>query len=118
MIIYGIKNCNTVKAALDWLKKSAIEFEFHDYKSKGITESKLKEWSKQVGWESLLNKRGTTWRQLDESVQSGITNEKSAIALMKEKTSVIKRPLIEKDGKVLLLGFDEALYRSTLLKSR
>jgi arsenate reductase (glutaredoxin) len=110
MIVYGIKNCNTVKSALDWLKNKNIEFEFHDYKTKGITEAKLQAWSKQVGWESLVNKRGTTWRQLDESVQRKVGSESSAIALMKEKTSVIKRPLIEKDGKVLTLGFNEEDY--------
>lgn len=110
MIVYGIKNCNTVKTALDWLKNHKIEFEFHDYKSKGITEAKLKEWSKQIGWESLVNKRGTTWRQLDEALQRKITNEAAAIALMKEKTSVIKRPLIEKEGKLLTIGFDEVVY--------
>ena len=113
MTVYGIKNCNTVKSALDWLKKNKIEFDFHDYKSKGITEAKLKAWSKQVGWESLVNKRGTTWRQLDEAIQKKITTEKAAIALMLEKTSVIKRPLIEEDGKVLALGFDEGVYKST-----
>ncbi len=111
MIIYGIKNCNTVKSALDWLNKNKVEFEFHDYKKSGITEAKLSEWSKQVGWESLVNKRGTTWRQLDEVIQKKVTNEKAAIALMMEKTSVIKRPLIENNRKVLLLGFDEATYK-------
>ena len=110
MIIYGIKNCNTVKSALEWLKKHSIEFEFYDYKAKGITDAKLKEWSRQVGWENLVNKRGTTWRQLDEEVQASVKNEKAAIAVMKEKTSVIKRPLIEVDGKVIALGFDEADY--------
>jgi arsenate reductase (glutaredoxin) len=110
MIVYGIKNCNTVKSALDWLKKNNVEVEFHDYKSKGITEAKLKDWCKQVGWESLVNKRGTTWRKLEEADQKKVTNEKNAIELMLEKTSVIKRPLIEKDGKVLALGFDEAVY--------
>lgn len=114
MIVYGIKNCNTVKTALDWLKKNKIDFEFHDYKSKGISDAKLKEWSKQVGWESLVNKRGTTWRQLDEATQAAVKNEKSAIALMKEKTSVIKRPLIEEDGKVVVLGFDEEEYKKKL----
>lgn len=111
MIVYGIKNCNTVKNALDWLKKHRIEFEFHDYKKSGITAAKLAAWSKQVGWESLVNKRGLTWRQLGESVQAKITNEKAAIALMLEKNSVIKRPLIEVKDKVLLLGFDEAEYK-------
>jgi arsenate reductase len=110
MIVYGIKNCNTVKSAIDWLKKNKVDFQFHDYKTAGISSAKLKEWSDQVGWESLVNKRGTTWRQLDESVQSQITNEKAAIALMKEKTSVIKRPLVEEGGRVVLLGFDEDEY--------
>ena len=106
MTVYGIKNCNTVKSAIDWLKKNKIDFEFHDYKKAGITEAKLKEWSKQVGWEKLVNKRGTTWRQLDEATQAKVKNESSAIKLMMEKTSVIKRPLIEKDGKVVGLGFE------------
>ena len=111
MILYGIKNCNTVKNAVSWLNDKKVKFDFHDYKSKGITKDKLKEWSKQVGWESLLNKRGTTWRQLDEATQSRVTNESSAIALMMNKTSVIKRPLIEDNDKVVALGFDEATYR-------
>ena len=111
MTVYGIKNCNTVKSALTWLKNHNVEFEFHDYKTKGITEAQLKGWSKQVGWESLVNKRGTTWRQLDEAVQKKITSEAAAINLMKDKTSVIKRPLIERDGKVIALGFDDAAYK-------
>lgn len=114
MILYGIKNCNTVKSAVEWLKRNKIEFEFHDYKKSGITPSKLSDWSKQVGWESLVNKRGTTWRQLDEASQKKVTNEKAAIALMMEKNSVIKRPLIEKNGKVVLLGFDEDEYKKKL----
>ncbi len=111
MIVYGIKNCNTVKAAIEWLNKNKVDFEFHDHKKSGITASKLHAWCKQVGWESLVNKRGTTWRQLDEIDQKKVTDEKSAIALMIDKTSVIKRPLIEKEGKVLLLGFDETAYK-------
>lgn len=114
MIIYGIKNCNTVKTAIDWLKKNRVEFEFHDYKSKGISTDKLMQWSKQVGWENLLNKRGTTWRQLDEVIQAKVTNEANAIALMKDKTSVIKRPLIESGEKILALGFDEVAYKKLL----
>jgi Spx/MgsR family transcriptional regulator len=110
MTVYGIKNCNTVKTAMDWLKQHDVTVDFHDYKTQGITATKLKEWSKQVGWESLVNKRGTTWRQLDETEQAKVTNKKAVIDLMTEKTSVIKRPLIEKDGKVLTLGFDEAAF--------
>jgi Spx/MgsR family transcriptional regulator len=114
MTVYGIKNCNTVKSAIEWLNKNKVEFEFHDYKKSGVTAAKLSEWCQQVGWESLVNKRGTTWRQLDEAVQKKVINEKSAIALMLEKTSVIKRPLIEKNGKVVLLGFDAAEYKHKL----
>lgn len=114
MILYGIKNCNTVKSAIEWLNKNKIEFELHDYKKHGITQSKLTEWIKQVGWESLVNKRGTTWRQLDESPQMKVINEKAAIALMLEKTSVIKRPIVEKNSKILLLGFDEVEYKKKL----
>lgn len=111
MTVYGIKNCNTVKSALQWLKNNKVEFEFHDYKSKGITDEKLNAWSRQVGWENLVNKKGTTWRQLDEAVQKKITSEAAAIGLMKDKTSVIKRPLIERDGEVIALGFDESTYK-------
>jgi arsenate reductase len=109
--VYGIKNCNTVKTALEWLKRNKAEIDFHDYKTKGISEAKLKQWSKQVGWESLVNKKGTTWRQLDAATQAKVTNEAAAIALMKEKTSVIKRPLIEQGDRVIALGFDEATYK-------
>jgi len=109
-IVYGIKNCDAVKKALQWLNNKKIIFEFHDYKSKGISEKKLKEWCKQTGWESLVNKKGTTWRQLDDTLKNKIVNESSAIQLMMEKTSLIKRPLIEKDGQMAVLGFDEEMY--------
>lgn len=114
MTVYGIKNCNTVKAALDWLKSKKIEFEFHDYKSKGISADKLKDWSKQVGWETLVNKKGTTWRQLDDSEKLTVRDEASAIRLMQEKTSVIKRPLLEEKGRVITLGFDEETFNNLL----
>lgn len=110
MTVYGIKNCNTVKKALEWLKDNKSDFDFHDYKAKGISDAKLRQWIKQVGWEALVNKRGTTWRQLDENTQLAVKDETSAIALMLEKTSVIKRPLIEVSDKVVALGFDEAEY--------
>lgn len=108
--VYGIKNCDTVKKALKWLGENGIEYEFHDYKSKGISEKYLKNWISQIGWEPLVNKKGMTWRQLDPETQAGIKNEKAAIKLMIEKTSVIKRPLIESSGKIVALGFDEAEY--------
>jgi arsenate reductase len=109
-IVFGIKNCDTVKKALDWLNDKKIPFEFHDYKSKGISEVKLKEWCKQKGWESLVNKKGMTWRQLDDSVKNKIVGESAAIQLMMEKTSLIKRPLIEKESKITVLGFNTEEY--------
>lgn len=114
MTVYGIKNCNTVKSALEWLKKKNVDFEFHDYKSKGITAAKLKDWSKQVGWETLVNKKGMTWRKLDDAAKAKVTNLKAAIDLMTTQTSVIKRPLIEEDGKVITVGFDEAEYKKMI----
>ena len=114
MIVYGIKNCNTVKAALAWLREHEVAFDFHDYKAQGLSEAKLNNWIDQVGWEPLVNKRGTTWRQLDAGVQAKVTNRAAAVALMLSKTSVIKRPLLEQDGKVLTLGFDEATFARVL----
>jgi Spx/MgsR family transcriptional regulator len=113
-IVYAIPNCNTVKKALDWLKKNKIAYEFHDYKKNGITTTILTNWCKQVGWEALLNKKGATWRQLTPDIQASITTQKAAIALMIEKTSIIKRPLIEEDGKILVLGFEETEYKKAL----
>lgn len=112
--VYAIPNCNTVKKALDWLQKNKIAYEFHDYKKKGITATVLTNWCKQVGWETLVNKKGATWRQLTPDVQESITTQKAAIALMMEKTSIIKRPLIEENGKILALGFDETEYKKAL----
>jgi arsenate reductase (glutaredoxin) len=112
--VYAIPNCNTVKKALDWLKQNNVAIEFHDYKKKGITAAQLTNWSKQIGWEALVNKKGATWRQLPKEVQEGITTQKAAIALMIEKTSIIKRPLIEENGKIIALGFDEADYKKAL----
>lgn len=115
-IVYGIKNCNTVKTALTWLDEHGVEYDFHDYKKKGISAGALKEWSKQVGWESLLNRRGLTWKQLPESDRARVKTEADGVKLMTEKTSIIKRPLIEKDGKVLTLGFDPEEYARVFRK--
>lgn len=108
--VYGIKNCNTVKKALDFLNQHKIPYQFHDYKKEGITKKKLSEWAKQLGWEPLINKKGTTWRGLDEATKAGITNQAAGLALAQEKTSVIKRPIIEQEGQVVTLGFDETAY--------
>lgn len=112
VVVYGIRNCNTVKSALQWLKDNNVDFDFHDFKSKGVDAAKLKKWSAEVGWESLVNKRGTTWRQLDAKTQAGVKNQSAAIALMQEKPSVIKRPVIESGNKIVALGFDPETYRA------
>ena len=112
--VYAIPNCNTVKKALDWLKAKKIVYEFHDYKKLGITSAILTSWCAQVGWEALVNKKGATWRQLPPEVQAKITTQKAAIALMIEKTSIIKRPLLTINDKVILLGFEEVEYKKSL----
>lgn len=107
MKIYGIPNCNTVKKTLDWFKQHQIDYEFHDFKKLGITEAKLEEWAAQLGWEALINKKGTTWRALDMDLQQSIHSKANAFRLMQEKTSVIKRPVVETASGKIILGFDE-----------
>ncbi len=114
MIVYGIPNCNTVKKALGWLKQHQVDFEFHDYKKKGITMTKLEEWAAMVGWEALINKKGTTWRQLPPNVQQSIVNKEAAFQLIMEKPSVTKRPILESNNKILI-GFDEEAFKAFLI---
>lgn len=114
MIVYGIKNCGTVKKAIAWLNENEIPFEFHDYKKQSITEDKLKEWSRQLGWGPLVNRKGTTWRRLDEAQKEKVKDETSAIEVLLANTSMIKRPIVEQDGKVLAIGFDEAVYTENI----
>lgn len=112
--VYAIPNCNTVKKSIDWLQHHKIPYEFHDYKKLGINSTILTNWCKQVGWEALVNKKGATWRTLTPDVQATITSQKAAIALMIEKTSIIKRPVLEIDHKIIALGFDETEYKNAL----
>ena len=92
-----------MKKARNWLKDNGIEYEFHDYKKLGVPEKELKAWVKQLGWETLLNKRGTTWRKLDEKTKDSV-DENSAIQIMLNNPSIIKRPVLSQ-GKNLLVGF-------------
>lgn len=112
--VYGIKNCNTVKKALNWLDENGRDYEFHDYKKLGISAEKIAEWQDIVGWEPLVNKRGTTWRKLDKDVQEGVDGAQSASKLMQDHTSLIKRPIIEDKG-LIILGFDGDEYTAKLL---
>lgn len=115
MIVYGIPNCNTVKKARTWLTDNGIAYEFHDFKKQGISADKLNEWCTVFGWEKVLNKKGTTWKKIPSDQQSLIKDQPSAVSLLMENTSAIKRPVVEKDGKAILISFDEELY-SNLLK--
>ena len=108
--VYGIRNCDTVKKALRWLDEHAVSYTFHDFKSKGITASRLKQWVGEQGWEALVNKKGLTWKQLPEEVRASVKSGASAVKLLQEKTSAIKRPVVEKDDKIVILGFDENKY--------
>lgn len=112
MKLYGIANCSTVKKARLWLEQHDVNTEFHDFKKLGVNAAMLRNWAQQVGWEKLLNRQGTTWRQLSDEAKATVNDESSAIALMLEKPSVIKRPIAEEAGKVLHVGFDENTYQT------
>ena len=106
--IYGIANCDTMKKARKWLETNGVDYEFHDYKKSGAPEKELNLWVKKLGWDALLNRRGTTWRKLDETTKNNI-DEASAIKVMLENPSIIKRPVLEIDDQ-LLVGFSEDIY--------
>ena len=110
MKLYGIPNCNTVKKARDWLSQQDIAVEFHDFKKQGLDAKTARRWLQQSDWTRLINRNGLTWRKLPEQRKHLVQDAPSALALMLEKTSVIKRPLLEQDGKLLHVGFDEATY--------
>jgi len=106
--MYGIPNCNTIKKAKDALTAKGIEFDFHNYKKDGIDEKTLETWCSQVGWKTLLNQRGTTWRKLSADDKEGINQDK-AIQLMVVYPSMIKRPVLD-TGEKIIVGFDEEEY--------
>jgi arsenate reductase len=106
--IYGIKNCDTMKKARAWLDSHGVAYGFHDYKTAGIAKDKLKRWSDELGWETLLNRAGTTFRKLPDSDKEGL-NERKALALMLAQPSMIKRPVLDLGGK-LLVGFRPEIY--------
>ncbi len=110
--IYGIKNCDTMKKARAWLDAKGIAYAFHDYKVEGIDRPRLEAWARKVGWETLLNRSGTTFRKLPEARKEGL-DEARALALMLEQPSMIKRPVLENGGK-LLVGFKVDQYQALL----
>ncbi|MEJ2882887.1 arsenate reductase [Pedobacter sp. GR22-6] len=116
MTVYGIPNCNTVKKATSWLTEHGLDFEFHDFKKKGITAEQLAGWCEVFGWENVLNKKGTTWRKLSAGEQAAVCDQNSAIAVLLQHTSAIKRPIVEVDGKAVLISFNEEAYQAELSK--
>ncbi|MBX3254309.1 MAG: Spx/MgsR family RNA polymerase-binding regulatory protein [Chitinophagaceae bacterium] len=114
MILYGIPTCDATKKAMAWLKKKEIGFQFHDYRVSGIEDDKLNEWIKREGLEKILNKKSTTWRNLSNTEQARANSQSGAVKLMKEHTTLIKRPIVEK-GKTLIVGQDDKRYEAELL---
>jgi len=98
-----------MKKAFKWLDKHGVAYEFHDFKKSGVDSKTLAIWSKKIGWETLLNRRGTTWRKLPDKVKDSI-NEKTALKIMQEQPSIIKRPVLKK-GTTYIVGFDETQYK-------
>lgn len=109
---YGIANCDTVRKARAWLGEQGHEYQFHDFKTEGADQDRVRGWVQAVGWEKLVNRNGTTFRQLEPEQKENLDDEK-AIRLMVAKPSVIKRPVVECDGG-LLVGFDEAEWRARI----
>jgi len=110
--LYGIPNCGTVKKARAALEARGIAYEFHDFKKHGVTETMLSGWLKQIGWQKLLKKTGPTWGKLPDEVKVSIRDDASALALMLEQPNVIKRPVLEHEGRVLTTGFNEQEYEN------
>ena len=110
--MYGIKNCDTIKKARDWLADHGRAYEFHDYKASGIDKAKLQGWVDKLGWEILLNRAGTTFKKLPDADKAGIDAAR-AIALMEAQPSMIKRPVLDVDGD-LLVGFKPDIYQAKL----
>ncbi len=110
--VYGIRNCDTISKARTWLDSHGVAYDFHDYKVAGVDPDDLKRWVKQLGWEVLLNRAGTTFRKLADADKEGLTEAK-AIQLMLAQPSMIKRPVLEK-GKTLLVGFKVEAYQALI----
>lgn len=109
--LYGIPNCSTVKKARVWLEGRNVAYTFHDYKKSGAPADKLQRWCQDAGWEAVINRSGTTFRKLPEAAKAGLDRSK-AIALMSEQPSMVRRPIVEYAGR-LLIGFDEAQWGET-----
>ena len=111
--LYGIPNCDTVKKARVWLSAQGVVYEFHDFKKQGLAPETLARWSDALGWDKLLNRKGTTWRKLDAATQAAVVDAASAQSLMLAQTSLIKRPVVDW-GQSTTVGFDAAAWSTRL----
>lgn len=110
LVLYGIPNCSTVKKARDWLESHGLGYTFHDFKKEGVPTEALHAWVQNRGWETLVNRAGTTWRKLDPALQASVVNAEAAMALMQSQPSVIKRPVVQwPDGRITV-GFKDELF--------
>jgi len=107
--LYGIPNCDTVKKARTWLAAQGHDVDFHDFKKQGLARATAAAWLEQLDWEVLVNRKGTTWRNLSDERKAAITSKAAALELVLEQPSVIKRPVLERDGQVAV-GFSDTLY--------
>lgn len=106
VVLHGIPNCDTVKRARAWLLEQGVDHVFHDFRKSGVPEGALEAWSEAVGWQRLLNRKGTTWRKLDARQQACVVDAPTACALMRAEPSVIKRPVVDWGGGRVTVGFD------------
>ena len=112
LTLFGIKNCDTMKKAMKWLDDNGVAYHFHDYKKEGVPEQRLRQWLDALGWETVINNRGTTWRKLDDVVKESMNTEKS-VNLAMENSSVIKRPILQSND-FILAGFKADEWENTL----
>lgn len=113
IVLFGLRNCDTMKKACAWLQAQALEYSMHDHRRDGIDADRLQAWCRVLGWEALINTRGTTWRKLSPAEQV-ISSETEALALMLAHPALIRRPVLEAPGGLLLVGFDAQRYRILL----
>jgi arsenate reductase (glutaredoxin) len=111
VVVYGIDNCDQVRKARAWLRAQSVSFRFHDFRADGVDGALLARWMGHLPWDALLNRRGLTWRQLDATRKAGVVDQSSAVELLLENPTLIKRPVLEADDRIVV-GFSEPIYRN------